>query len=132
MAANTSPIFTLTPVIGHASIGTANTARDGSGTLGTVITGSTDGTRVSRITVQSSGSAVTAGMVRLFIETSGSTVLYHECPVTATSPSNTVAGFRAVFEYIGERAIVLPSSASIKASTAIAETFNVWAEGGNY
>jgi hypothetical protein len=132
MTVNTDPIFTITPVVGVASISTANLARDGSGTLGTVISGSTNGTRITRVRVISSGSQVSNGMIRLFINTSGSNVLYDEVAVIATSVSASMVGFDNSLEYLGERAIILPNGASLSAGTTIAEPFNVWAEGGNY
>ena len=132
MTANTVPIFTLTPVIGYAEISVANTARDGTGSLGTVLTGAIAGTRVSRIRVISAGSQVSNGMVRLFIDTAGSAILYDECPITATTVSASSVGFDYSFEYLGERALIIPYQTSIKASTSIAEPFKVWAEGGNY
>jgi hypothetical protein len=132
MAANTEPVFTLTPVIGYTEIATANTARDGSGTLGTVISGATNGTRITRVRVISSGSEVGNGMMRLFIDTSGSSVLYDECAVTATAVSASTVGFDYSFEFLGERALILPSGVILKASTSTAQPINVWAEGGNY
>lgn len=128
----TDPIFTTTPVIGMATISTANTAKDGTGTLGTVITGASGGTRITRLTIIATGTT-TAGMVRLFIQdNSGTTKLWKEVSITALTPSATVAGFNWSWEYFGERAIILPLGWSIKAATNNAESFNVIAEGGNY
>jgi hypothetical protein len=132
MAANTSPIFTLTPHIGMVAISTANTNRDGSGTLGSVITGTTNGTHVSRITVQATAST-TAGFVRLYIFDGGSvTELWKEIAITAATPSGTVAAFAYTLTLTGETALVLPNGYILKASTHNAEAFNVIAEGGDY
>ena len=132
MTANTSPVFTLTPVIGLVSISTANTARDGTGTLGTVATGGTNGTRISKITVQATAT-VTDGMVRLFISDGGSlTKLWKEIPVAATTPSATVMAFSSTISLTGETALVLPSGYVLKAAPHNAEAFNVIAEGGSY
>jgi hypothetical protein len=131
MAANVNPIFTLTPVIGCVEISTANTGRDGSGTLGTVITGSTNGTRVNRITIQAI-ETTTAGMIRLFINTGAAILLWKEIPVTAITGSATVIEYTYTLELLGERALNLPSGYSLDASTEVAESFNVIAEGGNY
>ena len=94
MAANTSPIFVDTPKFGHARISTANTGRDGSGTLGTVYTGTTDGSRISYIRIMAT-STTTAGMVRLFIHDGTNFRLWDEILVSALTPSATVLGFRA-------------------------------------
>ena len=131
MSANTEPIFSLTPVIGAVVIDTANTNRDGTGDLGTVITGSTNGTRITRITIQAL-ETTTAGMVRLYIDIGATIHLWKEIPVTAITGSASVAEFVYVFELIGERALVLPSGYILMASTHNAEDFNIIAEGGDY
>ena len=134
MTANTSPIFTLTPIVGMVSISTANTGRDGTGTIGTVATGSTDGTRIQKITVIAQ-STTTAGMVRMYIGDNAGTpniYLWQEVAVTALTPSATVKAFTSTTELLGDRALVLPSSYTLRASTEKAEAFNVIAEGGNY
>jgi hypothetical protein len=131
MAANLNPIFTLTPHIGVVSIATANTGRDGSGTLGSVITGATNGTRVTRITVTASGTT-TAGMVRLYIDSGAGALLWKEIPVTAITGSASVAEFSSISEFTGERSVILPNAYILKASTHNAEPFVVIAEGGDY
>ena len=131
MAANVNPIFTLTPVIGIVSISTANANLDGTGTIGTVITGGTDGTRISKITIKALVTT-TAGMLRLFIDNGATINLWKEILVSAITPSATVASFSNVLELFGEDALVLPSSYVLKASTEKAESFMIIAEGGNY
>ena len=75
MAANTSPIYSLTPNISGAEITTANTNSDGTGTIGNnifkVYTAGTNGSYVSVIrwsavaTVATTATTATVG--RLFI-----------------------------------------------------------------
>jgi hypothetical protein len=121
VAGNTSPIFALTPNLGSlagARISTANTNRDGTGTLGTVCTGGTNGTRVSRVTVKGTVTT-TAGMVRLFISDGTNTRLWKEIPVAAITASASVAAF----EYIlsspdNEPLLVLPSTYTLKGGHA--------------
>lgn len=131
MTANTHPIHTLAQVIGMVQIATANANRDGTGTLGTVVTGSQDGTRIHKITIKATGTT-TAGMIRLFIDNLTNVRLWKEIPVTAITPSGTVEAFSSTLELLGEDALTLPSSYILKAGTNNAETFNVIAEGGNY
>lgn len=131
MAANINPIFTLTPVIGVVNISTANTNRDGTGTLGTVITGSTNGTRISQIVIKALG-ATTAGIVRLFIDNGVSVHLWKEISISAISASDTVIAFSASIDLTGEYALILPNNYILKAGTEKAESFAVFAEGGNY
>ncbi len=129
MSANTTPIFTLTPQIGMVQISTANANRDGTGTLGTVLSGAVNGTRVDRITVTATVST-TAGMVRLFLYDGTNTRLFYEIPVTAITVSASVAGFTQTIALAN--GLVLPSGWSLKAATHNAETFNVLAFAGDF
>lgn len=132
MPANTTPIFTLTPKLGIQQISTANTNRDGTGTISSaILTGTANGTRVHKIRVQAIV-ATTAGMVRLYIDDGVNVRLWREIVVTAITPSASVACFDHTIELLGERAVTLPSGYSLKASTQIAETFNVFAEGADF
>ena len=129
MPANTTPIFTLTPQIGMAQISTANTNRDGTGTLGTVVSGGSNGTRIDRVTVAATVTT-TAGMVRLFLYDGTNTRLLAELPVTAITVAASVAGFTQTLAFAN--GLVLPSGWALKASTHNAETFNVFAFGGDF
>jgi len=129
--ANTEPIFTLTPVIGVAQLTTANTGRNGTGAIVEVLTGGENGTRITRITIQGT-QTTTAGMVRLFLTIGAVTALYDEIAVTAITGSNSVVEFTTTMEYTEDRAFILPDGVVLSAATSIAETFNVFAEGGNY
>lgn len=129
MAANTQPVFTITPKVGMAQISVANTNRDGTGTMETVLTGSTYGTRINRIEIQATVTT-TAGMVRLFLHDGTNTRLWRETAVTAATPSATVAAFTA--NIVPTEPLVLPSGYSLKAATEKAETFNIIAHAGEY
>ena len=72
MTANTTPIFTLTantPV--GQTITTANTAKDGTGTVVTVLTGGANGSLVGGITIRPIGTNI-ATVARIFLN-NGST-----------------------------------------------------------
>jgi len=131
--ANTSPIFTLTPRISSARISTANTARDGTGTLGSVCTGATNGTRVDRVTITATGTT-TAGMVRLFLDDGAGAIRFvKEVAVSALTPTATVMAFS--FEWVRTDTypvVVLPSGYILKAGTHNAESFDVVAHGGDF
>ncbi len=122
----TSPQFPTTPVIGIAQISTANTARDGSGTMGTVLTGSANGTKVEAVVIKATVTT-TAGTVRLFIHDGTNARLWREIPIVAITVSATIPAFETVVP----AGITLPNNYSIRASTEKAETFNVFAHGGN-
>lgn len=126
-----TPLYTGTVRASNASISTANTNRDGTGTLGTVITAGSSGTRIERVTITGTGST-TAGMVRLFVYDGTNTYLIKEQPVTAITPSATVAAFTTDITFGDVNFLVLPNGYSLKASTHNAEGFNVTAFGGDF
>jgi hypothetical protein len=129
MSANTSPLFTLTPHVGHSLIQGANTNRDGTGTVYTLLTGATNGTRIEYIRVVAVGT-VTNGAVRIYINTGSAAFLWKEIIVTATTPSVTQEVFNA--EYVPTKPLILPSGFILEASTNNAEAFNVFAHAGDY
>lgn len=63
---NGSPVLTSTPRLEFGRVTVANTGRDGSGTITTVITGVAAGTRISRVVTQAEGTTA-AGMLRLWL-----------------------------------------------------------------
>jgi hypothetical protein len=132
MPANTNPVFTLTPIIGMAQCSTNNANLDGTGTLATVVTGATNGTRIDRVTVEAI-TATVASMVRFFIYDGSNTRLFAELPVTAIAPSATVVAFTGTLVF--DRGLVLPYNWSLKASCNFGSgtpTFNVFAIGGDF
>lgn len=131
MTANRHPIHTNVQILATVQISTANTNRDGTGTLGTVLTGAADGTRIHKITIKAAVTT-TAGMIRLYIDNLTNVRLWKEITVDAVTPSATVEAFSEVIDLPGEDALNIPSGYILKASTEKAEAFNVIAEGGNY
>lgn len=134
MPANTSPLFSLTPVLSCAQVSVANSNRDGStGTYVDVVTGAANGTRIDYIRIKAAVTT-TAGMVRLFLYDGTSTRLYTEILVTAITASATVASFESSLNLVFTtgRPIILKSGDKIKANTEKAEAINVIAFGGSY
>lgn len=128
-----TPAYAATPKVGIGQISTANTNRDGTGTIGTVFTAGSSGSRIDRVVIEAT-STTTAGMVRLFIHNGTTAYLYDEIPVTAITPSGTVQAFQATREAVSKPTLyplVLPTGYSLRASTNNAETFNVAAVGGD-
>lgn len=104
MAANTSPIFTLTGNFTPARIAAANTASDGSGALVTVVTAGTDGSRVDGVRFRNSqaSAALSSAMVfRIFLSDTGGANyrLVGEVAVTAATRSVTAIGATAIFTF---------------------------------
>jgi hypothetical protein len=109
---------------GLVTISTANTARDGTGTLGTVLTAASNGTLIKTVTVKAIVST-THGMVRLFVYDGTNTRLLKEIEVFPVTKSAITPAFEAKIALN----FVLKSGWVLKASTENAETFNIIAEG---
>lgn len=114
----TSATYAATPKSPSVAISTANTNRDGSGTLGTVHTAGASGARIDRLNITATGTT-TAGMIRLFI----GTALIREVPVVAITPSATQPAWSADLVFDG--GLILAATAVLKAGTHNAESFNV-------
>lgn len=128
----TAPAFAAIPRCAVAQATAANTNRDGTGTIATLFTAGANGSRVERVRISAAG-ATTAGVVRLFIHDGANARLFKEVLVTAITPSTSVAVFEAEVDLsAADRILVLPAGYSLRASTHNAETFNLFAVGGDY
>ncbi len=96
MPANTSPIYTLEPDIqwGPTVLTSANTAKDGTGTVLTAFTAGANGGFVQKIRFRAAGTNV-ATVARVFINngstnaTAANNILYEDITLPATSNSET-------------------------------------------
>jgi len=117
--------YLYTSNMGVATISTANTNLDGTGTIGTIITGSTNGTLVKTLIIKSQ-SSTSEGMVRIFVKKSGgSNVLLEEIYVPPVTKSSRDQSFSRVINLN----YTLMNAEELKASTQTSDTFNVIAEG---
>lgn len=128
MAVTATPIFAQALRHATAAISTANTNRDGSGTIGTIFTAdATDGSELERVDICAIGTT-TAGVVRLYVHNGSAAFLWKEILVGAITPSASVAVFtRSIREKL-----ILPAGWSLRASTHNAESFNVHAFGADF
>jgi hypothetical protein len=129
MPANTAPIFTLTPICDCVAIATINTARDGTGTIGTVSSAGANGTRYDAIHIKATVTT-TAGCVRLFVYTGSTYFLLEEINIPAITVSATQPAYSTTYYFPG--GLTLPTGYSIRASTEKGENFNVIAVGGSF
>ena len=97
MAANTAPIYSGAPIVTWGTIATANTAKDGTGTVVTVFTAdAVNGGRVEKLKVRAQ-STNTATVLRVFINngatnaTAANNSLYAEVTVPATTATEVAA-----------------------------------------
>lgn len=139
MAPNTLPIFTLTPNIGLTSLAAANTASDGSGTLATLFTAGSNGSRVERLrfrNAQITAAASSAMVIRFFITDTGGAnpkLLYEIALATATR-SVSVVGAGGTHEF--QNGLIIPSGTLIKVCQSVyagaQDLMHYVAEGGDY
>jgi hypothetical protein len=133
----TTAQFTAQPIIDISQVSTANTNRDGTGTIVTVATGPSTtaaagvGKRINRVVVHATGTT-TAGVIRFYISVDGGTTnrLICERLVTATTPSTTIAAFRTEVGELAGLVLTGGGSCMVRASTNNAETFNIMVESG--
>lgn len=98
MGANTVPIYSLAGQVNWDTtlVKTANTAKDGTGTVATLFTAGANGGRVERIRCKAAGTNV-ATVLRIFINngldptTAANNILYAEKTIAATTLSEAAA-----------------------------------------
>jgi len=133
----TTAQFTAQPTIDITQISTANTNRDGTGTIATIATGPATaaaagvGKRINRVTVQATGTT-TAGVIRFFISLDSGTTNRMICEklVPAVTPSTSVPAFRMEVGELSGLILTGGGSCVLRASTNNAETFNILVESG--
>ena len=137
MAANTTPIFTLTPNVswGTTAITAANTAKDGTGTTLTVFTAGSFGSFVKEVLFRTAGTNV-ATVARIFLNNGSSSatpannILIGEVTLSATTISEVAANVPYSF------AVNSPIQAGYKIlvalGTAVSAGYYVSAWGGDY
>lgn len=126
----TAPQYAATPLVGTAALSAANTLKTGAGAV-VLATAGTNGSRFDKIICRAVGTT-TAGMLRFFVAGPGGAdpFLIHEEPVSAATPSATVAGWGTVIELTG--GLALPANWTLQAATEKAEGFDVTVFGGNF
>lgn len=131
---STSPQYASTPRCGIGQVSTANTNRDGTGTIGTIFTAGASGSRIDAIDLKAVGTT-TAGMIRLFIHDGANARLLTEVPVIAITPSGTLPSWETQLNtntMTQVLPLILPTGYSLRAATNNAETFNLLAFGGDF
>ena len=136
MPANTTPIFPLTPdvTVGH-TVSAANTALDGTGTVVTIFTAASNGSRVDYVRVKNTGTAV-ATVFRLFVNNGSATSTATNNSLTAeqTIAAYTLSQTAASTDYVIPLGINLPAGYKLTASvgTVVAAALVVTVVAGDY
>ncbi len=133
MAANVSPIFPETPVIGIATLtsATAITSRANiTGTTGLVqlTPVSTDGKRIDSIRVKGKGTTV-ASILSIWLYNGTTSFLYDEIVIDAVTASNTAISDLGSRTYSD---LALPPTYQLYVSQTVQTDVNVFANGGDY
>lgn len=141
MAANTAPIYSRLGSIQWAPdvVKTANTAKDGTGTVATIFTADgTNGGRVERIVCRAAGSNV-ATVLRIFVNNgSDNTVAANNCLISElTLPATTLSETAQLLDQTLSASpfpIVLPPGykLNVTVGTTVAAGYYVSAHGGAY
>lgn len=136
MAANTTPIFVLTPRSAGLTTGVnANTALDGTGTVATVFTAGTNGSKVEDIILTHLGTNV-ATVLRVFVNngSTNATASNNWLVKEVTMAANTVSQTAASVPVSLHPNLILPPGYKINVTigTAIAAGIMVVCQGGDY
>lgn len=145
MAGSVQPIFPSVQNVSWGNVATANTAKDGTGTVVTIFTAGANGSRIDQIKVRALGTNV-ATALRFFVNNGSTNVtatnnsLAHETTIAATTLSETAAlvdNDITIVKNTTETAVPVPYlPAGYKLNVAIGTTvaaglqITVW--GGNY
>lgn len=135
MAANTAPIFPLTPKATWATITAANIAKDGTGVVNNICTAGANGAFVENIRAMSLGTNV-ATVLRIFLNNGASsavaannTLLYEK-----TLPATTLTEVAAQAEQVITLNRAIPAGYKLNAvlATAVAAGVAVAVTSGDY
>jgi len=133
MAANTQPIFPLTPVIGVGTLVSATPITSNANITGTtglvqLTATSTNGTRIDNITVRAQGTSV-ASTVYIWIYNGTTSYLFDMIDISAITASTTVDSAYVSRAYTS---LTLPPTYQVYISQTVQTNVNVFAFGGTY
>lgn len=137
MAANTAPIYSRQPQISWGEVDTANTAKDGTGTVVTVFTADTEGGRIERVKVRAKGTNV-ATVMRFWINngstnaTAANNTLIYEATIAATTLSEVAALADNDIKFPDPIALPPGYKLNVTIGTTVAAGLHVVAIGGKY
>lgn len=135
MPANVEPIFPLTPVVSWGKVTTANTAKDGTGTVVPVFTAGVNGARLDYLKVRALGTNV-ATVLRVFVNNGADQTvdtnnsLIYEQTIAATTLSETAQ----LLDNLVTLDLSLPAGyvVNVTIGTTVAAGLQVTGVGGNY
>lgn len=131
MAANTNPIFTLTPVVGAALCPAVDTSQTAPSTSTTLVTAGAAGTRIAEIVGIPVGTVVT-GLINLFLHDGSTFHLFDQLTIGAATLSQSAQWTRFFKPY---RNLVIPAGWTLKIANTNASNnslIKVVALGGDF
>lgn len=127
-----APAFAATPALGAGKLDTANTNRDGTGTIVTILTAGSSGSKVEEIVVKADGDPAD-GTVVFYLYDGSTYYVWDEWDIgNPAAGSATVASYREARQYAN---LVLENGWSLRASitaTPTAGKVHVLAFGGDF
>lgn len=122
----TAPVYAATPGRANVQVSTANTAIDGSGTIVTVVAGTTNGRRIRRVAVTGAAATGSANRISFFISTDNGSTNRFLCDVLL-SAATISATVRGQYAEIPELAGVMLQNTNtlLRAATHVAQATNV-------
>ena len=135
MPANTLPIYPLTPKVSWGDLATANTAKDGTGTVVTVFTAGANGARVDYLKSRAKGTN-TATVLRVFVNngTDPTVAANNALVLEQTIAATTLSEVAALDDSLVTLDMSLPAGYKINVTigTTVAAGLAVTAFGGDY
>lgn len=118
-----SPQFISTPRIGVGSVSTANTNRDGTGTIVDILTGAATGTRILEVVLKATGDPADSVVV-LYLSDGANSIVFDEIDLgDPAAGSTTATSYRGSVTYTN---LVLPNASwKLQASITVAPTSGV-------
>ena len=135
MPANTLPIYPLTPKVSWGDLATANTAKDGTGTVVTVFTAGANGARVDYLKARAKGTNV-ATVLRVFVNngTDPTVAANNALVLEQTIAATTLSEVAALADNLVALDMSLPAGYTLNVTigTTVAAGLAVTAFGGDY
>lgn len=126
----TAPNFIATPNNGSVNVAAANTNIDGTGTITTLLTGGTLGTRVLEIVAQCAATSAAANVnIFLSLDSGATWKLFDQFAITANTSSTTAKALRVPATYAN--LVLKDATQRLGCTTTIAQSTNVFALTGD-
>jgi hypothetical protein len=134
MAANTSPIFALTPELSIATVTAATTDRTGATMTNTVtlLTAATNGTKITQIGAKVAGTNAATAVLIFVSDSSGANFkLFDEIALPAVTASTTATSQRQVTAY-SDLQLKAGQVVKVGITVAVTDGVNCFAVKGDY